>query len=63
MKYKANKPFKVKVTQEKKISIKQVGKKNSKTSVLIFSLINKFFSDIKVLVINTNFIILILYFF
>lgn len=54
---------KVKVTQEKKISIKQVGKKNLKISVFISSFIDKPLSDIQAFLINTNIIISTLYLF
>lgn len=55
--------FKVKATQEKKLPIKWIGKKNFKILVLILSLVDKSPPNIQALFINTNIVILALYFF
>lgn len=54
---------KIKATQKKKISTKQISKKSLKVSVLIFSPIDKFLPNIQILFINTNIVILVLYLF
>lgn len=59
----ANEPPKVKATGGKKISVKEIGKKSSKTSVPIFVFVSKSPPDIQALLINTNIVILRLHLF
>lgn len=60
---KVNEALKVKATQEKKIPVKLVSKKSSKASIPISDLVGKSFPYIQALFMNTNIVILTLYFF
>lgn len=60
---KANEPPKSKPTPEKRVPIKQVGKKSSKVSVPIYSFIGKASLDIQTFLIKINIVILELQFF
>lgn len=59
----ADEPPKTQSTREKRIPVKQVGKKSSKTSVLISEFIGKPLSDIQALLMNTNIVITALHLF